>query len=222
MKLRSFGGIVSHLFFPHCCPLCGEVGVFVCDDCLSSVLSGPAPLPRCLECGAPLPCARHGTRYQLRSRVAHRGKARELLLAAKYGGAGRLSLRLGEELAPLVSESAGWVLTTVPEHAQFALLPRGDRHLTWMARGLARRLGVPLLDLLKWRRGVRPQKEQPNAEARRQLPHDCFVPVRKPPGRVIVLDDVCTTGTTLARAASCLYGAGAFEVLCLSWSAAVR
>ena len=222
MRLRSLGEIVSHILFPRACPLCGEPGRFVCEACLSDVLEPPSPLPRCAACGGPSPCGRHGTRYELRARCIHRDAARELLLAAKYGGAGQLARRLGEELAVLAPQGEGWTITAIPEHPHVSWLPRGGSHLDWMARGLRARTGFAVRDLLRWNIRVRPQKQQPDARSRRALPRGCFACTSTPPERVILIDDVSTTGTTLERAVSCLYDAGAKEVLCLCWSVAVR
>jgi predicted amidophosphoribosyltransferase len=218
---RELAEIASHLVAPRSCPLCGELGRFVCEDCLRDALSSPAPLPRCAACGGPSPCARHGTRYEVRALALHRDAARELLLSSKYGGAGGLARRLGRELARIAPDGGDWTITTIPEHPSFSFFLRVF-HLEWMARGLAAETGWPVQPLLDWTRKFAPQKEQPDARSRRALPRDCFACVADVPEKVILLDDVSTTGTTLERAASCLYAGGAKEVLCLCFSVAER
>ncbi len=221
MNWLELAGIASHLFAPRSCPLCGELGRFVCEDCLSAALSAPAPLPRCVACGGPSPCVRHGTRYELRALAVHKDVARELLLCSKYGGAGGLARRLGREMARLAPEGEGWTVTTIPEHSHFSVFPRVF-HLEWMARGFSDASGIPARSLLSWTRKFVPQKEQPDARSRRDLPRDCFACTHNVPEKVVLLDDVSTTGTTLERAASCLYAAGAKEVRCVAFSVAAR
>ena len=213
--------IASQLIAPRSCPLCGELGRFVCEDCLRAALADPAPLPRCVACGGPSPCVRHGSRFELRALALHCDAARELLLSSKYGGAGGLPRRLGREMARLAPDGEGWMVTTIPEHPHFSVFPRVF-HLEWMARGFSDVTGWPVRLLLDWTRKFAPQKEQPDARSRRALPRDCFACAKDVPEKVIVLDDVSTTGTTLERAASCLYAAGAKEVRCVCFSVASR
>ncbi len=219
MNWHLAGELAAHLVFPESCPVCGATGLSVCPECLERALSAPRPMNVCLACGGAFPCAKHGERFERRSLAIHRGGARDLLLAAKYRGSGRLSLQLGKRLAELVPEiGEGWAIVTVPAHPSTAFLPRGDSHLEWMARGLSRRTGFPVRMPLKWKRKLIPQKEQPDYRARRAMPDDSFVCAASPPEKVLLLDDVSTTGTTLLRAAQCLYAAGASRVLSLCWS----
>ncbi len=218
MNSADFARLLSHVFLPRACPLCGAPGYWVCEKCLERALAGPTPTPRCLRCGAPAPCSDHGARYELRPLVRHEGEARSLLLAAKYGGAGRLALRLGQAMRRLAPPGE-WTVTVIPPHKRRGPLPTGGTHLDWMARGLSAS-GVKRRDLLRWRRSVTPQKERRSAAERRALPADCFACVAPAPGRVLVIDDVCTTGTTLLRAATRLYESGAREVLCLCFGVA--
>ncbi|MDY3212295.1 ComF family protein, partial [Pyramidobacter sp.] len=73
-----------------------------------------------------------------------------------------------------------------------------------------------------WKEKRTPQKRQPDSQSRRAMPEDSFVCAGAAPERVLLLDDVSTTGTTLLRAAQCLYGAGAQQVTSLCWSVASR
>lgn len=219
MDLKSFSELLSHVFLPKSCPLCGEPGTYVCRRCLDRVLSGPAPAPRCLKCGERTPCAAHGRRYELRSRVWHEDEARELILAAKYSGVGRLALILGQEMACLLPSGA-WTVAVIPPHRRRSLMPTGGTHLDWMSRGLTTSAALSARSLLRWRYRVPPQKGRRDAAERRALPEDCFECAAPVPERVLLLDDVSTTGTTLLRAATCLYAGGAREVVCLSFSLA--
>lgn len=219
MSLRELLEIASHVVFPRSCPLCGAPGRFVCPECLIAAYAVGEPQTRCLRCGGPLPCPQHGRAFEMRALCLHHGAARDLILAAKYGGKRGLARRLGEELAPLAPVAGDWTISFVPERRRPVFLPDGGGHLEWMARGLSHRTGYRVRPLLKWAMRVKSQKEQPSADARRAMPRGCFACATGDiPERVILLDDVSTTGTTLERAASCLYAGGAREVVCLCWS----
>ncbi len=222
-RSRFFGiGFALQIFFPENCPVCGTSCTPICPECLERAITA-TPLPGCLVCGGASPCARHGRRYERRSLVAHRNDAREILLAAKYGGSGKLATILGERLAPLIPEAdAAWSIVPIPNHPTLDFFPRGDGHLVWMARGLSRVTHAPVRMSLKWKRKLTPQKQQPDYAARHMMPRDSFVCVGAVPEKIILLDDVSTSGTTLLRAAQCLYAGGAREIISLSWSVTVH
>lgn len=213
--------LLLHFLFPRSCPVCGACGTVICPDCLDDVMGEHAPVPaKCLACGAFSPCGTHDRRFEVRALTFYRDASRDLLLHAKYGGSGLLARAMGRRMAELLGDLQGqWTVVTIPPHPQLNLLPRGDSHLDWMARGVADRRGYALSRCLKWRRKNVPQKKQPSAQARRAMAVDSFM-CQAPPDKVIVLDDVCTTGTTLLRAAQCLYDGGSEQVVSLCWGAA--
>ncbi len=222
-RSRFFGiDFALQILFPENCPVCGASCTTICPECLERAI-GATPMPKCLACGGASPCARHRRRYERRSLVPHRDDARDILLAAKYGGSGRLAKILGERLAPLVPEANGeWTIVPIPNHPALDFFPRGDGHLVWMARGLSRATGAPVRMSLKWRRKLTPQKQQPDFASRRLMPRDSFRCAGEVPEKIILLDDVSTSGTTLLRAAQCLYAGGAREIISLSWSVTVH
>jgi predicted amidophosphoribosyltransferase len=144
------------------------------------------------------------------------GVLREAVLAVKHRGhdelAGLLGRRLAARLAlqPWVGELSGVV--SVPSHALRRLRRRWSA-ADLIAAVVADVLRLPLLPVLE-RRGLRRQSGRTRAQ-RRQLPRGSFT-VPKPIGGhcLLVVDDVCTTGTTLRRAAEVLLRAGAEQVYC--------
>jgi ComF family protein len=92
-------------------------------------------------------------------------------------------------------------------------LSRGYNQAEEIARPLARRLGLPLVRALSRCRPTRPQATLPLAERGKDL-HRAFRVRRSVGGqRVLLVDDVVTTGATLQAAASCLKSAGALAVI---------
>jgi len=69
-----------------------------------------------------------------------------------------------------------------------------------LARGVARRLDLPVFELLKKVRRTQPQSRLPAAERRRNL-REAFRLLRFGTERVLLVDDICTTGATLEACA---------------------
>ena len=107
------------------------------------------------------------------------------------------------------------VITWVPTTRRRAR-DRGIDHAELLARRLGRRLGVPVRSLL-----VKTSTEPQTGRTRRQrMIGPTFVSRSLRPGvRVLVIDDVVTTGTSLARARSTLLAAGASNVVLVSVAA---
>ncbi len=90
-------------------------------------------------------------------------------------------------------------------------LRRGYNQAQLIARPVARRLDLPLVDCLRRRGGALPQSRQSRKERLRSLQgrFRCHRPARVAGLRVLLIDDVVTTGATLHAAALELKRAGA-------------
>jgi ComF family protein len=102
----------------------------------------------------------------------------------------------------------------VPLHRE-RLMRREFNQAAVIARGLARHLGVPMMERLLVRvRSTRPQVELSGSE-RRQNVRQAFAVTNAAAledKRLLVVDDVFTTGATLGEVARTLKGAGAARV----------
>lgn len=96
---------------------------------------------------------------------------------------------------------------------------RGFNQSELLARPLARELHVPLLRLLRRRRGGRSQVGR-SAEERREALAGAFR-ASAVPRHVLLVDDVVTTGGTISACSSALFAAGAerVSVACLAYAA---
>lgn len=91
---------------------------------------------------------------------------------------------------------------------------RGFNQAQEIARDLARRLALPVDAVLQRPRGAPPQAGLPWSERVRNV-RGAFTARRRLDGaRIILIDDVMTTGATLAEAASTARRAGALRVEC--------
>jgi ComF family protein len=202
---------------PPACAACGLPGGPVCAACRGRLEGLPPPL--CEGCGGPVPVpvarcpACRGPIAGARQAVAWAGPAPALVLALKDGRRRTLAAVLAEVVAERVpAPPAGSVLVPVPL-AGGRERTRGFNQSRLIAGALGRRWGLPAADCLRRVREGPPQRGA-SASARVRQAAAAFAaggpdPV---PARAVLVDDVRTTGATLAGCARALRAGGAGEV----------
>jgi len=154
--------------------------------------------------------------------MAYEGAGREIVARLKYRNARCVVPWLATEMAKLVEDpkdardpAAGlaadvvtWVPTTAARRRE-----RGFDQGRVLAVAVARRLGIPCRGLL--RRGRGPAQTGRSRRQRLEGPGYEVRSGRAVPPRVLLVDDVVTTGATLTAAARRLREAGAHEVTAL-------
>jgi ComF family protein len=135
------------------------------------------------------------------------------VLKLKFSGwrtvADALAAAMAETALPPVD-----VVTWVPL-ARRREAERGYDQARALARPLAHRIGVPAAPLLQRIRATSPQAKRTASERRAAL-EGAFRTTREAPDRVLLVDDVLTTGATAAACAGVLLAAGAREIVLLT------
>ncbi|MBN2452549.1 MAG: ComF family protein [Lentisphaeria bacterium] len=231
-RARGLGCGLWDALLPALCPACRAVpcppGEDLCHGCGTEMAS--LPTPRCPACGGVLDgvlevcgeCLRAGTRPWIRAVSAYRfgGLVRRLVHRFKYQDDTILARPLGRAMAASwEAHGAGepTVVVPVPLHWTKALL-RGYNQAGLLAEVVARVLGLPCSAALR-RCQRTSQQAMLDFERRRANVRGAFAPRRVGSVRgrhVLLVDDVFTTGATLAEAAWALLGAGASEVSVLT------
>jgi predicted amidophosphoribosyltransferase len=173
----------------------------VCPACDASRSPGDALL--CAECARELtPLARLGDAH---TALAYEGSALRLLRRFKYQGRrDALAVLLDPLIGRLEALEVDGVVP-VPRHPQRVRELRADPvHL--LARQVARRLGLPLWAGVLVRTRPTPPQTTLSLEARRRSPAGSFAARAGAlqGRRVLLLDDVITSGATLSAAAGAL------------------
>ncbi len=198
-------------FLPPVCGGCGDAtdGASLCERCDEPPCE-PLPAP-------PRPLAAWG------AGVAYEGRAADWLQRFKYPQPGfrgldpaagavaiAWALRAARALGP-----APDAVVPVALHAR-RLRERGFSPPAVLARAVAREVGSRFLPVLLERVRDTPRQTALSRDARRRNVAGAFRATRPAPGRVWLVDDVVTTGATLAAAARALRSAGAREIRALA------
>lgn len=221
------GASLLGLLLPERCVVCGWTGPSVCGGCAGALRLLRGPL--CARCGAPTawPVARcrecSGRRLAFasaRAAVAYDARVRALVSAWKEQGLRNLARFAAETVVATVARPDAGVVTFVPPDADRSL-QRGHHPAASLARRLGEAWAIPTAPLLGRTRPSRRQRGLPLAERRRNVA-GVFRPLGPAPARVVLVDDVYTSGATAAAAASALRKAGARRVDVVTFARAVR
>ena len=202
----------------------------VCAACWASL---PVPeTDRCVRCDETLPGAPEGAVCgrclldppafeRLRAAAPYVGPARQILLAFKFQGADYLGARMAEAMAGRLGTPDALEIAAVPA------TPRGRRARGYhpaavLAAALARRLGLPFSpDRLVKLRETEIQSRVP-AAGRASNVRRAFGVRGTPSARVLLVDDVATSGATARECAARLARAGARSIAVWCFARASR
>ncbi len=230
--MRSWAVAALDLLYPALCPLCDALLADgrrdpLCAGCWATLPRLTPPL--CPRCSASMPSLAPSSSVEscgsclveppvwdwARAAAPYAGPVREALHALKFRGRRALGAPLGdllvERCAPALPDDVD-ALVPVPL-APARARERGYNQAVLLAERAAPALGRPVR--ARWLTRVRPTAPQSElgADARRANVRGAFRAAPAAIGRhVVVVDDVLTTGATVAECARALRAAGARAV----------
>lgn len=233
--LRDAVGALVSVLFPAPCRICREPlstssRIPVCPDCLAAIQPIRAPL--CLSCGRPFPPGApatvdsicHACRQDLyhfdvaRSFARYETALEHILLILKYDPvtplAGWFAARLEEVVRsePALGQ-VDWLVPVPLDRSR--MRQRGYNQAELIARPLAKRLGRPVATDLLTRLRSRPPKLKLSRRERWETVRGAFqaeASTQVDRARILLVDDVLTSGATLDACSRALRSAGAVAV----------
>ena len=238
---------ILDILYPRKCPGCGEIlrpqGRLICPDCEHTLRPLTAP-PNgeednahalCMKCGAPLTgegeycrmCTAHPHAFeQGRAIFIYDDRWKRSLERYKFYGHREFADFCAAAMVKWGGDALRrWspdLIVPIPLHIQKERV-RGFNQARLIAEKTADRTGIPVSsDILLKTRKTAAQKKLDYVHRRRNL-KDAFSCSRRLSGeRILLIDDVYTTGSTMDAAASCLKSSGAGPVFFLAFCIAVR
>ncbi len=195
------------LFFPPRCAFCGRIGTHgVCPACEKALPRTELPL-------------REGAGYgRCAVPLKYEGKVREALLRFKFHGAQGAAEGFGTLLAQCAAEELGGAfdLVTWAPVSDKRRRSRGYDQSELLARAAARCWGTQPAPLLRKRVDNPPQSGLDAASRRGNVigVYECSDAKAAKNARILLIDDILTTGSTLSECARVLCDAGAADVVC--------
>ena len=209
----KYSEIILNLLFPPKCPFCKKVqdSVGICVACDKELPWIPEDfvLPENrggILCGAPL---------------WYEKQVRQAFLELKFEGRSAVAEPLGEEVARCAAERFGGefdVVTWVPVSKK-RLKERGYDQSELLARSACRRWGIHPVKMLRKIVDTPPQSTIEDAAARRANVLGAYEAVNVEQirnSRILLVDDIFTTGATMGECVRILKEAGAASVVCVA------
>ncbi|MGI9050332.1 MAG: double zinc ribbon domain-containing protein [Rubrobacteraceae bacterium] len=225
--MEPYLSALADLFYPQRCVGCERrASDLLCRDCFEALPRVGAP--SCRRCGAPTAfetfvCEEcKGVDFGFESAQAplmYEGVGKQIVHVLKYKSYTKVVDRLMTPLLLEVVRGRFDAVVPVPLHRS-RLRRRGFNQAGLMAKSLAQEINSSLSNTLEVVRETRDQVELSGA-GRRANVKDAFGARGRTGGRVLLVDDVFTTGATMSECAGVLVRAGAAEVHAVSLCRAV-
>jgi len=218
-RTQTVRQVLLDLLFPPQCVTCRRTGDWFCATCQQRIEKILPPV--CQRCGRPLSlrdcpyCAKLPLQIDgTRATAFFEGNLRDAIHAFKYNHRPELARPLGNWLSAYLTANPMPVdvLIPIPLHPERERA-RGYNQSALLARVLGEQHHLPIWnDALTRTRHTRPQVELDAAERRVNV-QDAFAADARVAGkRILLIDDVCTTGATMEACGLALYARGAKSV----------
>ncbi len=209
---------ILELIYPRTCCFCGKAYMEgICEECREDIVD--IQEPRCKACGKPIlseekeycgDCERQPIYYEQGKNLwVHKGKVSWSIYQFKYHNRriyGEVYAReLFRRYGAYIKAWGIDVIIPIPIHVK-RRKKRGYNQAEIIAKELAKLTGLPIdLEAVKRIQDTRPQKELDHRERRRNL-QKAFVleKIAKVPRRILLIDDIYTTGATINAVARLL------------------
>lgn len=237
--IRQILQTITKILYPPVCPVCGEVRPQmltddgtgrICPSCERRIIRVQSPY--CMRCGKPLAGVHEGAEYcedcRRHSHSYTQGRAVFVYRGAMIGTMHRFKYSNRRDYAPVLAREAyrahaDWIRRIAPQ----AVIPvplhrarrrsRGYNQAELLARELSRLSGIPVDTHLLMRVHNTDRQRTLNPQERKNNLKNAFQTTEKivQLNKVLLIDDIYTTGSTADAAAEALHRAGIRNVYLL-------
>ena len=215
--LSTLKTLILNLIYPKSCLGCAKPGLYLCVSCLDQIPRAPK---QCYVCHHPsingLTHSKCTTRYSLESLLVfahYNGLVKKLIKTFKYRFVSEIGIILGNHLAQIFAEELPQVdLVTFVPISKETQRTRGFNQSEILANTISNSIRTPVVSSLTKTKTTKNQAALTVVQRKLNLKgvfQSVGIVKNK---RVLLVDDVCTTGTTLNECAKELRKAGASKV----------
>lgn len=230
--IKQYQEYLLELLYPNVCPFCGKISIEgICKQCIGKIQYVQEPL--CKKCGKPikdeqeeycLDCKEKKRSFdQGKALWIHRTPVKQAIYKYKYHNRRIYSRIFAEELYRVYQDKLlRWdvqAIIPIPLHKKRKKM-RGFNQTEEIAKKLEEKTGIPMLpDLLVRVKATVPQKKLESQKRNENISNAFRIRRgREIPRRILLIDDIYTTGSTINEAAKILKLAGAEHVYFLTIS----
>lgn len=213
MLQNNIDKLVS-IFAPHLCLVCGDEPILLCGACNEQLQYQPSICSGCGQLSKGFStcrrCRKHQPTEVIYIRTPYTQAARELVAKAKYERSYAAHKAMAVAVLGCLPEVfVDFTVVAVPTISPH-VRSRGYDHVELMAKKIAKQLGLPYARLLE--RTINIQQVGKTRQERLKQLRGAVRANGKAPKRILLIDDVTTTGATLAECGRTLKRAGAKHV----------
>jgi competence protein ComFC len=218
--------IIADIIYPKYCFGCKRIGSYLCKFCMQQI--SKLATRSCIVChkvnisGLTCPkCKTNFTPDRLLCAFPYQNKViSDMIITGKYYFIPEVFVILGAMIAEALfnltdhNEISDFVVCALPLHSS-RLKWRGFNQAEVAARIFAQGLSLPYSNLLIRNKKTKTQKDLKALERKDNM-LNAFTCPKVVPSKIIIIDDVTTTGQTFLEATKALKSAGAKQVWCVS------
>jgi ComF family protein len=219
--LNKLYNLFLDIYSPKFCLFCLKwQESYFCDNCLEKI--GFKMSFNCFICGKRISfgerCPNHSSLIKglISFGIYEESKLKEKIIFAKNEGYREIFFDLGKKIGEKIKDLdfKGYFLTYVPLHRK-KYFQRGFNQAEVLALGIKNVLGLEIFPYIEKVRETKDQSEL-SLEERKDNLKDAFRVTKKPPEKLILVDDIKTSGTTLKEVSEEFKKEGTKEIIALT------
>lgn len=214
---------ILSLIYPNRCVCCKEIiepNIFFCENCDNKIsYRNPQTCPHCKE--LKINCLCNFAFDDIIAPIDYSGVGKSVILNIKKGGLKNAALFYGkimaEEFLKVYSKNDFDFAVFVPSDKE-KLKAKGYNHAQWIAKSFCNEVKIPLKKNIVLKKSIIASQHNLDILDRQSFALQSYYLAKTPPqnARIIIIDDIITTGATLHAISTLLKEKGVAKILCVT------